>query len=132
MQARSQIPPLFSNVPKKDYLGIIRGGVAESSKKVVKFLDFTKDDVASATEVAKSSIRYDERMPEELAKRLQEIAVICELVAEYFNGDVEKTALWFKIKNPMLGGMSPRDMIRLGRYQKLIKLIQNALVGNTP
>jgi len=28
------------------------------------------------------------------------------------------------------GGISPRDMICFGRYQKLEKFIQNALAGN--
>ncbi len=133
MQARSQrhIPTVFNNVPTHDYLGVLRGD-NESSKKVVDFLKFKKEELARATGVAKSSIRYDERMPVELAERLQEIGVICSLVAEYFKGDIEKTALWFRLKNPLLGDISPRDMIRAGRYEKLVKFIQNALAGNTP
>jgi hypothetical protein len=51
------------------------------------------------------------------------------LVAEYFKGDLEKTALWFKIDNPMLGDVSPREMIRAGRFKKLIKFIYNARQG---
>jgi len=47
-------------------------------------------------------------------------------VAEYFSSDPIKTALWFKTPNPMLGDITPRDMIRLGRSGKLIRFIMEA------
>jgi len=50
----------------------------------------------------------------------------CNLVAEFFDGDPVKTALWFRTPNPMLGDMSPRDMIRYGRYKRLQKFILEA------
>jgi len=68
----------------------------------------------------------------ELETRLNEIANICELMAGYFEGDVKKTALWFNVKNPALGGVTPTDMIRFGRYKKLEKFIRNALAGINP
>lgn len=71
-------------------------------------------------------------MPKELIIRLIEIGLTCELVADYFKGDLKKTAQWFKIKNPALGNISPRDMIRIGRYQKIIQFVMNALQGNRP
>lgn len=122
---------IFNTVPTHDYLGILKEE-DDSSKKVVDFLELSKEDVAKATNLPKSSIRYDERIPSELAQRLLEIGIICELVADYFKGDLRKTALWFRIKNPALGDIAPRDMIRYGRYQKLIKFVQNALAGNLP
>lgn len=120
---------LFNTVPSHDYLGILKEG---DFKKVVEYLKFSKEEVANATGLAKISIRYDERMPKELQQRLQEIAIICALVAEYFKGDLNKTSLWFHIKNPLLGNISPRDMIRIGRYQKLVKFIQDARSGEAP
>lgn len=129
MRAQQNEPNLFTTVPQHDYLGILKGN---DPKKVVEYLKLTQEDVAYATRIPKTSVRYDKKMPQELALRLQEIAVICELVAEYFKGDLEKTTLWFQINNPQLGNISPRDMIRIGRYQKLIKFIQNALAGETP
>ncbi len=120
---------IFKNMPRHDYLGILKSD--NPSKTVVDFLKFSKADVASATNVLKASIRYDNKIPEELLQRLQEIGVICDLVADYFKGDI-KTALWFQISNPALGNMSPRDMIRCGRYKKLIKFVQNAFAGNNP
>jgi hypothetical protein len=38
--------------------------------------------------------------------------------------------LWFQTKNPLLGNISPRDMIRYGRYEKLRRFIMNALEDN--
>jgi hypothetical protein len=45
-------------------------------------------------------------------------------------GDVRKTVLWLTLPNPMLGNVSPRDMIRFGRYKRLSKFIANALSEN--
>ena len=38
-----------------------------------------------------------------------------------------KTKLWFQTPNPMLGNVSPRDMIRLGRYNKLVRFVTQAM-----
>jgi hypothetical protein len=59
-----------------------------------------------------------------------EIATLCALVAQSFRGDVVKTALWFKMTNPLLGNASPRGMIRLGRYDKLRRFVMEALEEN--
>ncbi len=122
----AQRSKVLSNVPRTDYLKLFQGN---TPKNVVDFLDFSRDDISKATGIPKKSVRYDEDMPKELSRRLQEIAVICELVAGYFDGDVKKTALWFQLRNPALGGVSPRDMIRFGRFQKLEKFVRNALAG---
>jgi len=59
---------------------------------------------------------------------LEEIAQTINMVAGVFAGDVNKTVAWFKARNPLLGDVSPRDMIRLGRYEKLRKFIINAMM----
>jgi len=118
---------IFSNVPQKEYLNLIH-----NLGNVPKFLDLEKEDVSKAANIAKNSVRYDERIPAELEKLLSEIAVVCELVANHFDGDARKTALWFQMENPALGGVSPRDMIRYGRFKKLKSFIQNQLEGNIP
>lgn len=98
-------------------------------KRIADFLNYKKQDVAAATGIPLASIRYDIKMPDELRERLVEWATALNLVASYFN-DVEKTVLWFQVSNPLLGNMSPRDMIRLGRFKKLLKFIQTALDEN--
>jgi len=77
-------------------------------------------------------VRFDSRIPAELRERLTEIATICELVAEHFDGDVAKTALWFRVPNPLLGNLSPRDQIRLGRYRKVLKFVFEAREAAKP
>lgn len=120
---------IFSNIPKEDYLSLLEQGEARAPK-VIEFVGFKKADVAKATGISSTSIRYDARMPQILKDRLREWANLLNLVAQFFEGDVAKTALWFKTPNPILGNISPRDMIRFGRYQKLLKFILNALSEN--
>lgn len=116
---------LFGTVPRTNYLGLFDNSHLDLGK-TVEFLNLKKQDVASATGVPKESVRYDRRIPVELRERLTEIATICELVADQFGGDVTKTALWFILENPLLGNISPRDQIRLGRYRKVLKFVRAA------
>ena len=120
---------LFSNVHQTDPLkfwsnhGLDYGRLAD-------FLDLDTNALSKIGGVSKGSVRFDARIPKELKERLEQIAVICTLVAEYFEGDVQKTALWFKIPNPSLGEVTPRDMIRYGRYKKLLKFIMESRQAN--
>ena len=68
-------------------------------------------------------------MPTELRERLTEWAIALNLVEGFFQ-DQKKTILWFSIPNPLLGDMSPRDMIRVGRFKKLLNFVQTALNEN--
>ena len=120
---------LLTTVPNHDYLHLLEGN---TPKKVAEFLDLTRTDITKAMKMDKDRVRLDDQINKDLKQRLQEIANICELMAGYFKGDVNKTSLWFKIKNPALGGVSPRDMIRYGRYKKLELFIRNALSGINP
>lgn len=76
-------------------------------------------------------VRYDHKIPREVLERLTEIANICGLVAPFFDGDVARTAVWFKTPNPLLGGSSPRDLIRFGRCEKLRRFVINALIESS-
>lgn len=122
-------PHLFSNVPDKDYCDFFKKGELQA-EKVVKFLSYKKEDISTATNTPITSVRYDEKMPIELRTRLTELATAINLVAGYFQ-DLDKTMLWFTVPNPLLGDISPRDMIRVGRFKKLQKFIQTALLENT-
>jgi len=120
---------LLDTVPTHNYLHLLGGN---TPKKVAEFLELSRSDISKAMKMDKDHVRFDEQITKDLKRRLYEIANICELMAGYFNGDNEKTALWFRIKNPALGGISPRDMIRYGRYKKLELFIRNALAGIHP
>jgi hypothetical protein len=118
---------LFSTVHSKDILGFTTQG-ATDYQEVCKFLDFTKSDVAKIAGISEKSVRFEpKRVPAALVERFDQIANICQLVADHF-GDVHKTALWFKTSNPLLGGISPRDMLRYGRYKRLMQFIIDARI----
>lgn len=120
---------LFNTIPENDICGLYeKKGV--NFRKVIETINFKNEDVAIATNLPKTSIRFDSKMPTELKERLTEWAIAINLVATYFK-DVAKTIIWFQTPNPMLGGVPPRDMIRLGRFKKLLKYIQSALDENT-
>lgn len=119
---------LFNSIPSEDRMQLFSNGEPEG-KKIADFLNYKKQDVSVATGIPLASIRYDIKMPAELRERLVEWATALNLVAEYFN-DFQKTILWFQVSNPLLGNMTPRDMIRLGRFKKLFKFIQTALDEN--
>jgi len=121
---------LFQNVPEKDTFHFFKGAEPNCSR-VLEVLNFKKEDVAKAADVPLSSVRYDEKMPAELLERMREWALALALVGEFFN-DFDKTTLWFRVPNPLLGGIAPRDMIRIGRFKKLLKYIQTALNQNPP
>jgi hypothetical protein len=118
---------IFSNLPVGDPFGFYQDGKTNYGK-VIELLDFKREDVSRATHTPLASIRLD-RLPREVQERIEEWAYAYTLVASHFK-DVHKTVLWFKMPNPLLGNLSPRDMIRFSRYKKLIKFIQSSLSEN--
>lgn len=120
---------LFRTVPDRDYLQFWPDATFDP-QRVAHFLALSKSDVAKVAGVAPSSVRFDQKIPKDVLDRITEIANVCGLVAQFFQGDVVKTGLWFKTKNPLLGNISPRDMIRYGRYEKLRRFVMEALDEN--
>ena len=120
---------LFGNIPNKDYMHLFLANEVIGGN-VAKILKYKKEDLSVATKIPLSSVRYDDKMPSELRERLAEWATAINLVAEFFN-DEEKTILWFSTPNPLLGDISPRNMIKMGGFQKLFKFIQTALDENS-
>lgn len=49
---------------------------------------------------------------------------------EFFNGDIEKFVLWFKLPNPHLGNVSPVTMIMTDKEKRLREFIKNSLGKN--
>jgi hypothetical protein len=122
----------FGNVAQKDYLDLWDDGNPKY-QKVAEFLEFTDTDVARATGVPPTAVRLvNRKVPEEVVERVRQWAQALNLVAHFFGGDVEKTQLWFRLPNPLLGNVIPRDMIRIGRFQRLYQFIQNALADAAP
>lgn len=117
---------LFETVASEDYLSIFEGAIPKY-KKVVDILELSKRDVAGATGIPVASVRYDDKIQQELKERVTEWATLLNLVAQHFQGNSDKAILWFKTTNPLFGNVSPREMIRFGRFKKLFRFVQNAL-----
>lgn len=52
------------------------------------------------------------------------------LVLKFFEGDEAKTDAWFATSNPMLGDISPNAMVIIGRDDRLLEFVRNALEEN--
>lgn len=121
---------LTSHVFREDLLGLFPDDSTDY-KRIAEITHLTKADLGKLGKVAKASVRFDAKIPPEVADRLKELANIANLVAEYFNGDGRKVELWFTLSNPLLGNISPRDMIRLGRYERLLNFVLDARDAET-
>jgi len=122
------VSQLFDNLAE-DHFKLFDGTVPKYGE-VVNTLDFKTRDVAKATGVSQASVRFDRHIPKDVQTRITEWANLLNLVADHFDGNLDKTILWFKLSNPLLGNFAPRDMIRIGRYNKLYKFIMNSLSEN--
>jgi hypothetical protein len=121
---------LFSNVPK-DVFHLLKNSDPDAKRITSDFLRFKKEDVSVAANVPLPSVRYDDRMPEVLRERMMEWAVAINLVGSFF-GEERRTILWFQTPNPLMGNVSPKEMILAGRFRKLLEIIQTALEENQP
>jgi hypothetical protein len=125
VRARTNAPDFSPHVFKEDLLGLFPRGQIDY-KKIAEIAHLSKEDLGKLGKVAKSTVRFDGKIPPAVADRLKEIANIANLVAEYFNGDAHKVSLWFTLPNPLLGKVSPRDMLRISRYDRLLNFVIEA------
>ena len=122
-------PGLFHSIARVNALKLFRAGRPDG-ERIVEFLDLAKRDVARAAKVPKESVRYDLRMPEVLRVWFETIGACIELVNSHFD-DSDRTLLWFKTPNPLLGDVKPIDFVKMGRVRKLLAIIQSALSDNS-
>lgn len=105
-----------------DILGLFKDGRLDY-RGVADLAKLSKDDLSKIAKVAKSSVRFDDAIPPLLAQRLHEVATIANLVAQYFEGDRYKVALWFELTNPHMGSISPNTLIRSNRAKYLLSFV---------
>ena len=60
----------------------------------------------------------------------RETAISWALVYKFFGGDFNKAYTWWTASNPLLGYISPYEMIALGREKKLLKWIKQQIKDN--
>ena len=118
-------PSIVRHIAREDLLDLYPQGRPDY-KRIADFAKLSKADLGKLAGVAKSSVRFDANIPEPVAERLREIANIANLIAEFFAGDAQKVGLWFELPNPVLGNVSPRQMIRIGRYKRLLNFVMDA------
>ncbi len=58
---------------------------------------------------------------------ISETLVECIVLVNGFFRDPAKTALWFKLANPMMGDLTPERFIKLGQGKRLLQIIKTAL-----
>jgi hypothetical protein len=101
-------------------------------EEVRKLLDLSKSDFARAAQASQKQIADTLKIPKEVEERVLVWALVLEEVARFFGGDARKTVLWFNIPNPLLGEVSPRDMILYGRARKLLQIVRDEIAGEVP
>ncbi|MBN20375.1 MAG: hypothetical protein CL678_03730 [Bdellovibrionaceae bacterium] len=117
----------FKSVPPNDYFGLFGPEGQPDAQKITDLLRYRRKDVSVASDIPLNKVRLEPtRIPRELLERVAEWGVALNLVGNFFK-DKKKTILWFQTPNPMLGNMSPREMIKVGRFKKLLTFIQTAL-----
>jgi hypothetical protein len=122
-----QKPDIFTNIADQDYLKYQK---QHDYQRVTDFLNFKQRDISLASGVSEKSVRFDVKIPSAIKERVNEWANLINIVAQHFDGDLEKTHTWFLMSNPLLGDISPREMIRVGRYPKLLKFILDSIQKN--
>jgi len=120
---------VLDSVPKGDPVGFWHANGNLNGKEVARFVDISTHEAAKIAHIKTKSVRFDDRMPRELERHLRSMANICTHVAEYFDSDLAKTKLWLETPNPALGDISPKTMMRFGKYKKLLKFVLQAKQG---
>lgn len=119
---------LGSGTAGRDWLGF--GHNTEfQPRRVAEWLNLSSADVLRLADIPNGPMSHDTANQAPARDRLTEIAAVCNLVADIFAGDLDKTQRWFGTPNSMLGDVTPRDMIRLGRFDRLKKFILNSMRG---
>lgn len=122
---------LFEASPP-DYFGLFNASGTANAKKIAQLLNYRRQDISIAADTPLSRVRLEpNKIPRELLERVAEWGLALNSVGNFFK-DVKRTVLWFQTPNPMLGNISPREMIRMGRFKKLWIFIQTALEENNP
>lgn len=62
--------------------------------------------------------------------RQETIRIIYAMLDVHFQGNFKKTDTWTRTPNPLLGYLSPSEMIEAGREKKLLKFVKNAVEEN--
>ena len=131
MTAQAQ-PYIFNTVPKNDVFGFYNNKGKIQYKEVASILNFNRKEISKAARVAVSSVRYEEnKIPDKMKEFLTAMIWLIHVTYEHLK-DENKVIQWINSPNPICGGFSPKDMICMGQYKKLVKIVSSYVEGNTP
>ena len=125
-------PHIFNTVPKHDVFGFYNDRGAIQYSAVADTLKFNKKDVSKAVRVDIKLVRYEKSsIPEEIKTFFASIAWLLQVSHQHLQ-DKDKVIKWLNAPNPVCGGFSPKAMIHMGQYQKLLKIVSSYAEGNIP
>ena len=123
---------IFNTAPKHDVFGLYNTKRAINYKQVVRTFNFTKKEVSKATRTQVHSVSYENnKIPEEIKEFLSNMIWLLQTTYEHLQ-DKNKVIQWLDSPNPICGGYSPKEMIRLGQYKKLINIVSSYAEGEVP
>ena len=109
-----------TSIPNHFGLFDIEGEV--NCEKTINSIQLSKDELAQSFQLSSNQLRFD-RASKETKKVIAELAESIERVAEIFSGNKAKTKRWFNVPNPHFGNASPKDIIIIGRFERVKKFI---------
>jgi hypothetical protein len=120
-----------------DNAGIEGCGPWEAKQALKEFRALSRQDVTKETDLTAGN---DSGQAQKALQNVKQATAqddntglgLYSLVSEHMKWDDEKTAHWFDLPNPLLGGVSPNWMLDRGRHDKLGKFIRACLDENKP
>lgn len=123
---------IFNTVPKHDVFGFYDKGNKLKYKEVADILDFSRQEIAKAARIAVNSVRYEEnKIPDKMKDFFTHMVWLLHVTHEHLK-DKQKVIQWIESPNPICGGFAPKDMICMGQYKKLVRIVSSYVEGNTP
>ena len=124
-------PPIFNTVPKNDVFGLYEKDQIKY-KAVADTMNFNRQEISKATRVATNSIKYEEnKIPDQVKVFFIAMTWLLYTTHEHLK-DGNKVIQWLDSPNPSCGGFSPKDMIRMGQYKKLVRMVSSYAEGKIP
>ena len=124
-------PPIFNTVPKNDVFGVYDKGRIRY-KAVATAINFNRQEISKATRINISAVKYKES---EIPAKIKEFFMAMTWLLYTTHAHLQnkdKVLQWLDSPNPSCGGFSPKDMIRMGQYKKLVNIVSCYAEGKIP
>ena len=126
-------PSIFNTVPKNDIFGLYNKNKGHLKyKAVADTIKFNRQEVSKATHTNISAVKYQENeIPDTIKEFFINITWLLHTTHEYLK-DKDKVIQWLDSPNPTCGGFSPKDMLLMGQYKKLVRIVSCYAEGKIP